>query len=307
MEYMSERSERVWFVDWGISVACRHSLALALVAIVALLAAPNARADLLVTSSGTDNVLRYSEATGDFIDEFVPSGSGGLHSPQGLTLGPDGNLYVVSTGPARVLRYDGGTGAFLDTFVPTGSGGLTTPFDLGFGPDGNLYVAEAGQTGEVLRYDGMTGAFIDVFASGGTPALNTPRALAFGTGVLFASGEGDRIWKFDSTTGAFVGTVQSDNPRGLTLGPLGNLYEATLFSGIFRRNPATGVFINEIVGGPVPGFGIAAGRDCNLYMASGNSVLRFNAATGALDPFVASGSGGLQGARFLVFFTPRCE
>ena len=39
-------------------------------------------ATLYVSSSGTDSVLRYDGTTGDFIDDFVESGSGGLNGPE---------------------------------------------------------------------------------------------------------------------------------------------------------------------------------------------------------------------------------
>lgn len=49
--------------------------------------------DLLVSSSATDNVLRY-DAAGTFVGEFASGG--GLDTPTGLDFGPDGNLYVCS-------------------------------------------------------------------------------------------------------------------------------------------------------------------------------------------------------------------
>ena len=39
------------------------------------------------------------------IQDFVTSGSGGLLNPQGLTLGPDSNLYVSSSGTNSVKKY----------------------------------------------------------------------------------------------------------------------------------------------------------------------------------------------------------
>src|SRR5438045_835566 len=47
-----------------------------------------AYADLFVGSQNSNSVLRYNEVTGDFLDEFVRSGSEGLSSPRGLLLGP---------------------------------------------------------------------------------------------------------------------------------------------------------------------------------------------------------------------------
>ena len=69
--------------------------------------------NLYVTSGGSsDSVLRYDGQTGEFIDQFVTSGSGGLNQPAFLVFGPDGNLYVSSGNAANrssdnVLRYDG--------------------------------------------------------------------------------------------------------------------------------------------------------------------------------------------------------
>src|SRR5207245_5808362 len=114
--------------------------------------------------SSNDRVLRYDGMTGDFLDNFVPTGSGGLSLPSGIAFGPDSNLYVNSYFSNEILRYDGTTGAFIDAFVSSGSGGLVNP-DYGqvFGPDGNLYIPELNGDQSILRYDGKTGAFINVF------------------------------------------------------------------------------------------------------------------------------------------------
>ena len=76
-----------------------------------------------------------SPTPGEFIDTFVPAGSGGLRAPAGLIFGPDGNhdgrldLYLAEVAAngfikASVKRFDGVTGAFIDTFVTERSGGL---------------------------------------------------------------------------------------------------------------------------------------------------------------------------------------
>jgi hypothetical protein len=156
--------------------------------------------DLYVSSRATHNILRYDGSTGAFLGDFVVSGSAGLDTPQGLTFGPDGNLYVASSAilnnNARgVLRFQGPTGptpgAFLDTFVPADTGALRTPFGPIFGPDGNgdgqfdLYVTSSrfnGVTGNkatVKRYDGVTGAFIDTFVTEGSGGLDEAQFLTF--------------------------------------------------------------------------------------------------------------------------------
>src|SRR5581483_3864440 len=79
-------------------------------------------------------------AAGQFIDTFVPAGSGGLQvvDGRGMAFGPDGNLYVgVANATALVAKYDGSTGASLGTFIAQGSGGQSTLDDQTWGPDGN--------------------------------------------------------------------------------------------------------------------------------------------------------------------------
>jgi hypothetical protein len=145
----------------GERVTKRHLLIAALVAIVMTAFSVCAYADLLVSSRDSNSILRYNEATGAFIDEFVSSGSGGLNSPRSLLLGPDGNLYVSSGGTDSVMRYDGTTGAPLPAPGQMGAvfasgGGLRGPAGLILGRDGNLYV-DSQNTNSVLRYSGTTG------------------------------------------------------------------------------------------------------------------------------------------------------
>ena len=62
--------------------------------------------DLFVSSRGTNEILRYDGATGDFIEVYVSSGSGGLVRPTDLQFTPDGNLLVASSRTINaVLRY----------------------------------------------------------------------------------------------------------------------------------------------------------------------------------------------------------
>lgn len=129
-----------------------------------------------------NSVLRFDGQTGAFQSIFVASGSGGLDNPNGLTFGPDGNLYVASTKTDSVLRYDGQTGAFLGTFVSPNSGGVDAPNYLTFRNDGLLYVASQ-FTNQLLRYNSSTGAFVDTF-------VNNTQIMGFAfsaSGVLYLS------------------------------------------------------------------------------------------------------------------------
>src|SRR5262245_12243631 len=87
--------------------------------------APETRADLLVSSVNTDQVLRYDDG-GNYLGVFA-SGNG-LREPYGLAIGPDGDLFVASHQSAAVLRYDGVTGRPEGVFAS--GGGLFSPFSL---------------------------------------------------------------------------------------------------------------------------------------------------------------------------------
>src|SRR5437870_1446707 len=73
---LSTRSER--FIK-------RYLILATLVGVVTTAVDPCAYADLFIGSRGGHNsVLRYDERTGDYLGEFVLSGSGGLSTPGGL-------------------------------------------------------------------------------------------------------------------------------------------------------------------------------------------------------------------------------
>jgi hypothetical protein len=79
-----------------------------------------ARADLLVASFDSFQVLRYDTTTGAFLGTFATGLPG--DRPIAMTVGPDGNLYIsmVNFGPPLqgfIGRFDGQTGAFIDTFA----------------------------------------------------------------------------------------------------------------------------------------------------------------------------------------------
>ncbi len=189
--------------------------------------------DVLVTSAPDDRVLRFDSA-GNYVDDLVPPGAGGLDYPTGLILSPGGLLLVSSRDTHSVLAYDAGTGFPQGAFVTAGSGGLAGPFGLTYGPNGNLFVTS--DADEVIEYDGTTGALVGVFVSAGdNGGLEQPRGLAFKPdgNLLVASYGTDEVLEYDRIDGAprgkwaQVGTetaITQDSPWGIRVGPNGNVF-----------------------------------------------------------------------------------
>jgi streptogramin lyase len=258
-------------------------------------------ADLFVASKNTNSVLRYDGQTGDFIEAFVPSNSGGLQLPRGIVFGPDGHLYVSDQVNDSVLRYHGQTGIFIDAFIPT----VEEPQGLIFGPDTHLYVASV-NTNTVIGSNGLTFS-----------GLNVPRYVAFGPDDnLYVSDLGtDSVRRYNRITAAFIDSFVSpnsgglDNPVGLLFGPDGHLYVSSSISdSILRYDGQTGDFIDVFVSSGSGGLdnpeALIFGPDGNLYVGSRNthSVLRYDGQTGDfIDTFVTSGSGGLNVPHGLAF------
>jgi streptogramin lyase len=294
----------------------RHALLLA--SLTALAAGPASAVDLLVSSNASSTVERF-DLQGASLGAFVPAGSGGLLSPDGMVFGPDGNLYLCSERTSAVLRYDGKTGAFLGTFVPSGSGGLDICEVPIFGPDGDLYVSST-HANAVFRYDGKTGAFKSAFVPPGA-GLHTPSGITFGPdGNLYVSNtDADEIRRYDGKTGASLGTFVPpgsgglQKPLGLTFGPDGNLYVSSLFTHeVLRYDGRTGAFKEAFVparsGGLNGPYGLGFGPDGNLYVVSISSsqVLRYRGSDGAFLGALVTGLP-LFFPTYLTFTPPDCR
>jgi len=264
---------------------------------------------LLVSSHNSDQVFRYNETNGVFIDIMVSAGSGGLNAPHGLAFGPDRNLYVGSAGSDEVLRYHGETGAFIDAFVTSGSGGLDYPAGLLFGPDGHLYVASQ-LSDEILRYHGLTGAFLDPFVTAGSGGINGPSVPVFGPDSnLYVTGRFDhQVYKYNGDNGSFISifvTNQLSQPFGCAFGTDGNFYVASGNQNAIRRYHGTsGLYMDSfITSGLNFPIQFIFGPDTNIYVCnfSSDTVGRYNGTNGAsLGSFVSAGNG-LNGPNFLTF------
>jgi hypothetical protein len=212
--------------------------------------------NLYVTQTGgavmPGRVNRFNGVTGEFIDEFISPGVGGLMRPLAIALGPDGNLYVGDIGSHSIRRYNGRTGESIDDFVV--GLGANDPQLFVFGPDANLYVGVPGLNA-VRRFDPVTKEIEDFVT--GTVDQPLRGGVTFGPDGNLYVGVANGVNRYDGRTGAFIdafvpqGSGGLSVPVGLTFGPDGNFYVASPGSvgdgSVLRYDGTTGAFIDAFV------------------------------------------------------------
>lgn len=219
------------------------------------------RKDYLFIGDGLDNtVKRFHPITGEFLGNFVLSGSGGLNGPRGLLFNPEGNLLVSNQNvqkdeinePGNILAYNGLTGAFIGELVSSvGFNAAFAPRGIILSNNNALFVEDFldvnNQPGEQRQYDGTTGAFQGNLLHPDFFAPFFPRGVVIGPhdGLLYVSvvnifnSLDGWILRFNPETGEYLGefiTSSEENnlhrPEGLVWGPDGNLYVTS-----FRADP----------------------------------------------------------------------
>lgn len=143
----------------------------------------------------------------------------------------------------------------------------------------------------VLRYDDEEGTLIDVFIANQPSGITFPDGMTLGpdrTLWVTAGISGGPIYRFDAATGAFLNTTTGPNiniPRGISVGPDGNLYVGNDSSRVLRFDGLTGASLGTFATGG--GLGRAEhplwGPDGHLYVSDRDAdcVFRYNGSTGA--------------------------
>lgn len=286
-----------------------------------------------VEVSISDSQITEGETGTVFLDRFVSDETGSIVNGRSGIFGPDGDFYVASRDSDEVLRFDGESGAYLGVFVAAGEGPLRAPSVLAFADDGTLFVTGL-MSNNVVRYD-ASGNFLSEYVPAGSFGLDTPRGMVFdASGNLLVtstpagkdpSSAPHEVLRFEGPDGAFPGSplpapgksgaaFVSDtsltlvNPFGLDFGPDGNLYVASANTGeIHRYDSVTGDFLDTFVpatsfGGANPFFIRFEGDYLYATTWTGNTLLRFDATTGALVDTIDPGNqAGLNGGAGIDF------
>ena len=124
---------------------------------------------IYVSSSGTNQVLKYDPTTGAFLG--VAASGSGLSAPDGIAFDAAGTLYVSSRSSDQVLAYNPATGTFLR--VAAAGNTLSGPRGLAIDAAGNLEVASSGG-GNVLKFRPTDGSFLGVATQAAAPGFTDP-------------------------------------------------------------------------------------------------------------------------------------
>ena len=217
--------------------------------------------------------------------------------PQGITRGPDGNLWFTGSDASDtgwIGRINPTTLAI--TYFGTGISPGFRPVGITVGADHNLWFTEyfgASTLGgsKIGRIDPNTGVITE-YTSAGLAATGYVHGIASGAdgNLWFPETFGDKIGSINPTTGVITeystGLTAGSQPWGITAGIDGNLWFTEFKGRIGKIDPATGT-ITEFTSGIQTGAilqEIVSGPDGNLWFTDSSDHLNGVHAIGKTDP-----------------------
>lgn len=216
--------------------------------------------EVLVSNRGGHSIARFDEA-GNYLGDFISSGSGGLSFTEDILFHPDGTVLVTGLGNAYIKRYDGNTGAYIGNFSSGYS--LDQPSKMSMGSDSLIYVTQWGPVqNKVVRF-ALNGNFVDEFTS-----IGAPKGLGhtwdahknFYISLFGATGGAGTVHKFDSSgndLGTFINTTILDGPTSIWFDTNGDMLVEDWNAGKILRFDSTGVYVNTFVTGMTNPEGLA--------------------------------------------------
>ncbi len=219
-----------------------------------------------MVNNGDDRILEFDSRTGDFSGQ-LPLVKG--LNPGGSKFGKDGRYYVGSRSAKSIVVFDVAHSSEPKTFVPGKY--VKFPRGLAVSAIGDIYLASGinPQTGEgentILRFrqDGTLVTTFNVVDAGLSPTdteIGPNGDLFSGSEIPFNSPHATTtVREYDGRTGTlkrvFDAGVGADgqrvtqNPRGITFGPDGDLYSSGL-NNVVRYSLATGKFDGVVISSP---------------------------------------------------------
>ena len=254
---------------------------------------------LLVSQQATNYIVRFNEATGASMGPFVAAGSGGLSSPRGMAIGPDGNLYVADAAANRVKRFSCLDGSFIGDFT---AADLLNAVALKF-IGGDLYVLGGSAQRQIRQYNGSSGEYVRTVVMWASNQIGSATDFQYisGSGDWLVIGNANRGARLSGSTGVFIDyfinptgiTDVMSTPRTLLIGPDGNYWVTNRASNrITRYDASTGAKLNDVAQVPLGTihFGlygmIIAGSELTVANSFTNEILRYtitNAAMGSVS------------------------
>lgn len=198
------------------------------------------------------DTLSYTYQTVDQHTDYpLPTGS----HPNGITTGPDGNLWFVNTGVKTVGKMT--PAGAVSEYELVGGNELT---GITLGPDNKLWATESGAN-RIQRF-GTSGR---VDNQGFLPAGSHPTAIVSGPdgNVWFTNTGTNKIGKI--TTGMVVTEYAAGSPRGIAAGSDGNMWFTNYSENKIGKMTTAGVVTQyALPAGSLP-LNIVTGSDHNLW------------------------------------------
>jgi tripartite motif-containing protein 71 len=250
-------------------------------------------------ASGSDGSIWVSDAfgvqrfnaAGAFVERVGAAGGGAISEPQGLDVGPGGDVFVADAGNDRISVFDA-AGDYVRSFGSTGTGPgqFSSIAEVDVDADGNVWVADA--EADRVQLFNSAGEHIASFGAPGTGA----QQFRFEAWAGIASDGQGRVWIVDAGndrlgrwvaapfTGFFRsagmgGTGSADgqlkSPADVAADPEGNLWVLDRGNGRVQRFGSDGQFLAK--------FGTPGGEEGQLNSpsalaldAAGNVLLAEN-------------------------------
>lgn len=189
--------------------------------------AVNSDGDIYLFHRGKRPIIRFN-SKGEYEHAW---GDGMFHTPHGLRIDRDDNVWVTDAGKHRVYKFDGDGKLLLA--LGTGKPGtaidqFNRPTDIAFGPKGEFYVSDGYGNSRVMKFS-ASGKFLGSWGSRGKKPgeFHLPHSIVIDrqNRVVVGDRENNRIQVFTSE-GVHVATREGFAPYGLAFDKAGNLFVA---------------------------------------------------------------------------------